>query len=279
MVSVVSPQKNHFATITTDITAIKQIQEVIIAKNRELESFLYITSHDLRTPLVNIQGFSKRLQKEINSIKAILDECQIDPLLKTNIDDIAENRIPSDIHFILTNVVKMNNLINSLLQISRTGRVLMIIKKVDMNKLINTIISAHNFQLTEISAKAIVEDLPDCYGDENQLNQLFSNIISNAIKYKDATRQLVIEISAHTHFNRVIYTIKDTGIGISPRHLEKIWNVFFRVNAAAPQAGDGIGLSIAKMIVDKHKGKISVESELDKGSSFKIELHKNKFSE
>jgi len=179
----------------------------------------------------------------------------------------------------LSNVTKMENLISGLLQISRTGRVVMTIRKVDMNRLIKTIISSHNFQITELSAKVIIEDLSDCYGDENLLNQLFSNIINNALKYRDPSRLLVIEIACQVQANKLIYSVKDSGIGIEPRYLEKIWDVFYRIDPGSDVAGEGIGLSLSRRIADKHKGKIWVESEAGKGSVFYVELQRNEFSE
>jgi PAS domain S-box-containing protein len=279
MVSVVSPAKNHFATISTDVTAIQEIQEVIAAKNKELESYLYIASHDLRSPLVNIQGFSLRLQKQVDEIKAVLATCPLSPENKEAIDNITGEGIPKTLNFILSNVSKMDTLINGLLQVSRTGRMAVSISKVDMNKLCKSVIAAHNFQITEVSAKVIVDDLHDCYGDESQLNQLFSNIIGNAIKYRDKNRQLVIEIASQINYNKVIYSIKDTGIGIEQRYMEKIWDVFFRVDSGIPETGEGIGLSLAKRIADNHKGKIWAESEAGSGSIFYVELQKNEFSE
>jgi signal transduction histidine kinase len=279
MVSVISPIKNQFSTIVTDITVIQQIQNEIKDKNKELENYLYIASHDLRSPLVNIQGFSQRFLKQSDAIKNLLEKCLIETETKNGLEKITNEDIPKTLNFILTNVAKMENLINGLLQISRTGRVVMTIRKVDMNRLIKTIIAGHNFQITELSAKVIIEDLPECYGDQDLLNQLFSNIIGNALKYRDPNRQLVIEIDSLSKFNKVIYSIKDNGIGIETRHLEKIWDVFYRVDPGSVVTGEGIGLSLSRRITDKHKGKIWVESEVGKGSVFYIELQRNEFSE
>ncbi|MFH0736335.1 MAG: PAS domain S-box protein [bacterium] len=279
MLSVVSPKKNQFATITTDITAIRQIQEVITNKNKELENYLYVASHDLRSPLVNIQGFSQRLFKQTDSIKKILSECLLDIENKTSIEKITNDDIPRTLNFIFSNVTKMDTLINGLLQISRTGQIKLIIHKINMNKLLKTILTVFNFQITEISAKIIVENLTECYGDENLLNQLFSNIIGNALKYRDKNRQLTIKIAGQKKYNKVVYSIEDTGLGIAARHLQKIWDVFFRVDTLSSESGEGIGLSLCKRIVDKHKGKIWAESEEGKGSVFYIELQKNEFTE
>jgi len=277
MISAVSLRKNHFATIITDITNLQQMQEVLVAKNKELENFLYITSHDLRSPLVNIQGFSHRLQKQAEIIKTMLLECTYDSESKAGIETIINEGIPKSLKFILSNIEKMDTLINGLLQISRTGRIVLFICKLNMRKLFDSVIIAHNFQLSELGAKVVLGDLPDCYGDESQLNQLFSNIIDNAIKYHDPKRQLVLEISASVHYDKVTYRIKDSGIGISPRHLGKIWDVFFRVDSRDPNAGEGLGLSLAKRIVDNHQGRIWAESEEGVGTVFYVELQKKKF--
>ena len=192
---------------------------------------------------------------------------------------ITNTDIPNSLNFILTNVSKMDTLINGLLQVSRTGRVVMSPTILDMNKLFKTILIIFDYQLKEIDATIIVNELDSCYGDTNQLNQLFSNIIGNAIKYSDKNRKLSLEISSHTKYNKVTYSIKDNGIGINERHLQKIWDVFYRVDASAAEAGEGLGLSLAKRIVDKHKGKLWAESVEGEGSVFYVELHKNKFEE
>lgn len=279
LISVVSPKKNHFATITTDITTINQFQQVLTAKNKELENYLYVASHDLRSPLVNIQGFSQRLQKQIDSLRQISEEIEIDLDVKDRIGKLINENIPKSLDFIFSNVQKMDSLINGLLQISRTGRIKMTIVNVNMNRLINSIFGGLNFQMSEISAKISCEDLPNCYGDENQLNQLFSNIIGNSIKYRDKNRQLHIEISGQIQFNKVIYCIKDNGIGIAAKHIERIWDVFYRVNSASNEQGEGLGLSLAKRIVEKHRGRIWAESIEGRGSIFYVELMKNKFTE
>ncbi len=279
IISAIPLSENQFSTVTTDITDIQSTHEAIIANNKELENYIYVASHDLRSPLVNIQGFSQRLKKHADSLIQLLSASNVDIENKNEILEIANNKVPKDLNYIQTNVVKMDKLINGLLQISRTGRLNLKFQNINMRNLINAIISNHNFQLSEIKATIKLNNLPNCYGDENLLNQLFSNIILNAIKYRDLERQFELEISSQERFTKIIYSIKDNGIGISARHIEKIWDVFYRVDASSSIAGEGLGLSFAKRIVDKHKGKIWAESEEGKGTIFFIELHKNEFSE
>lgn len=278
-ISVVSPGKNRFATVTTDITAVKQIQEVIASKNKELENYLYVASHDLRSPLVNIQGFSQRLQKSVDTIKSIAAGSSMDETAKSDIAKISREDVPKALDFINASVIKMDTLISGLLQISRTGRQVMNIVHVDMNRVIGNIVKASEFQINALAAVVNVDNLSDCYGDENMLNQLFSNLIGNALKHRSPDKPPVITITSNSQYNKVVYAVTDNGVGIAPRHLPKIWDVFFRANPNPKEPGEGLGLSIVKRIVDRHKGKAWVVSEEGQGSIFYVELLKNEFAE
>jgi PAS domain S-box-containing protein len=273
-ISVISPKKNQFATVTSDITSIKKFEEALSTKNQELENYLFVASHDLRSPLVNIQGFSQRLLKKLNLIYNLIDLKELDE----KVIQILESDIPKALDYIFTNVKKMDTLLEGLLQISRTGRIQMKIKSIDMDKLLNNIKVANEFQLSEVNAKLVIKDLPNCFGDEDLLNQVFSNLITNAIKYRHPERNLLIEITAKQQFKKYIYCISDNGLGIAEKHLPKIWNVFYRVDNSKV-SGEGLGLSIVKRIMDKHQGKVWVESNEGIGSIFYIELQLNEFFE
>lgn len=281
-ISAVSPAKNMFATITTDVSEIQQIKERMIMKNKELENYLYVASHDLRSPLVNIQGFSARLKKQVAEISGSFSAAEWgtaahdDKILAVTL--LLEEGIPKTLDFIFTNVAKMDKLINGLLHISRTGRISMNVSLVDMNKVIRAVLDSFAFQLEQAHAETKIGDLPDCYGDENLLNQLFSNIVSNAIKYRDAVRPLIITIGCTARHRRNQYFISDTGIGIAKRYCDRVWDVFYRIDWDGAAPGDGVGLSIVKRIVDKHTGKTWLESEEGQGSTFFVELPAEPFS-
>jgi len=277
---IANPETNalqFLANVSLDITERKRAEEAISAKNKELESYLYVASHDLRSPLVNIQGFSQRLQKQADSIKAALVDCSLPPATKATIEAITDEGMPKALNFIFSSVTKMETLLNGLLHLSRTGRSEMTIEQIDINQLFKTIIANYNFQLTELDATIATNDLPPCNGDANLLGQLFSNIIGNAIKCRDNNRRLVIEIAGRQELRRVIYSIRDNGLGIESRNLEKIWDIFYRVDSTLADAGEGLGLSIVKRIAEKHKGRVWAESEIGKGSVFYIELQTGEF--
>jgi PAS domain S-box-containing protein len=271
-------QRGSLAVIATDITDLKRFSNILIDKNKELENYVYVTSHDLRSPLVNIQGFGSRLKKHTDLIGEIVNSCDLDDEQRAIVKEIIEQKIPNTLDYIFNNVSKMEKMLNGLLQLSRTGRVAMHIHQVNMHELILNVIKSVDYQLHEVSSEIKIGDLPDCFGDENMLNQLFSNIISNAIKYRDSERKLKISIDGVRRYRKVQFRIKDNGIGIAKMHLDKIWQVFFRVDGKQVP-GDGIGLSVVKRIVDKHNGTIWVESTENIGSTFFIELPAEEFIE
>lgn len=279
MISVVSPNAGKFATITTDISDMMLIQEKILAKNKEMENYLYIASHDLRTPLVNIQGFSQRFKKQVDSIKTLFAEKTFEPEILQQLTVITDEDIPKTLGFVHSNIEKMDTLINGLLLLSRTGRVEMNIQKIDMNVLFSKIIQNLDFQIKAAGCKISIAPLPEFFGDVLLLEQLFANIISNALKYSDSQRALEITVDGEKIYNRVLYTIKDNGIGIAQKYLDKIWDVFFRINPRSGKTGEGIGLSLVKRIAEKHKGKVWAESEENKGSVFNIELLNDSYTD
>ncbi len=269
---------NLFATIANDITASRQMHELMSARSKELENYLYITSHDLRTPLVNIQGFSQRLNKQSAKVLELLKE-HLNSTGNEELKKLISEGIPKTLHFILAGVNKMDSLLNALLQLSRTGRATMSVKPVNMNLLLEKIVETNAFQLSEIGASVKIDQLPGCYGDENLLNQMFSNLIGNAIKYRDPARSLVIEISAISGLRKAIYSVKDNGTGIEKKHLDHIWNLFYRIDGITSEPGDGIGLSVVKKIAEKHRGRVKVESEPGTGSVFSVVLQTTEFQE
>lgn len=277
-ITAVPLEFGNFAILATDITELTNFNNILIEKNKELENYVYITSHDLRSPLVNIQGFSSRLKKHTDRIGVLLKDCDLDDEKMTSLNECINTKIPLTLDFIFNNVNKMEVMLNGLLQLSRTGRIAMNIHQVNMHELISRIINSVDFQLNEIAAQIELEDMPDCYGDESLLNQLFSNLISNAIKYRDETKCLKIQISGVMRYRKVQYRIVDNGIGISKSKTQRIWDVFYRGDVK-DISGEGIGLSVVKRIVEKHHGKIWVESTEQVGSTFFLELPAESFKE
>ncbi len=140
-----------------------------------------------------------------------------------------------------------------------------------MNRLLADIVATMDFQIKEAGVQVEVGDLPTCRGDRDQLNQLFSNLLGNALKYLDPGRPGRININGVKEKGRSVYCVSDNGIGIAREHQGKIFEIFHRLNPAGSE-GEGLGLAIVNRILDRLDGKIWVESEEGRGSSFYVSL-------
>lgn len=246
--------------------------EKLEAKNDELERVMYISSHDLRSPLVTISGFNHELQKSCQQLKSLIDEKAFDEKTKSAINSLLDESIPESLKFIHAGVEKVDMLIDGLLQMSRIGTSPFKIEPVDMTELIHNVIDSHRFQAKERGATITVESLPDCMGDAAKTNQLFSNLVTNALKYLSPERPGKVKITGHVDGDRSIYCVEDNGIGIDPAHHSKIFQMFNRVCPDPAIKGEGLGLAIITRILEGQNGEIWLESEVDKGSKFYVSL-------
>jgi PAS domain S-box-containing protein len=239
-------------------------------KTSEMEQLLYVSSHDLRSPLINIQGFSYEIKKSYdNLIKILYEETELDNI-KKKAEIIIKNEIPEFINYISLSVFKMNVLISGLLKLSRLGRLVLSPKTIKMDKLISEVLSFFEYRIKNSKVNITLNKLPDCYADENSVNQIFSNLIDNSLKFADTKRLLKIEISGYKTENEAIYCISDNGVGIEEKQILKIFEVFQKIDNKS--SGDGLGLSIVCKFLEKQNGKIWVESEIDFGSKFYVSL-------
>jgi signal transduction histidine kinase len=264
--------------ISRDLTSRKLVEEDrerlmrrLALKNEELESILYVTSHDLRAPLVNIQGFGNELSHSCDLIHSDLK----DKLRATDISDetrAAFNKdIPEALGFILSSAKRMDSLLKGLLRLSRLGQAAVNIEPLDMNEMFANITKSLEYQVKEAGATLDIQTLPSCMGDASLINQVFSNIVDNALKYLDESRTGMIRIYAKTEDGQNIYCVEDNGVGIAREHRKKIFEIFQRLEPDK-KSGEGLGLTIVRHILGRHDGKIWVESEPGKGSKFFVSL-------
>lgn len=261
-----------------DITDHKQAEEErdqllteLEAKNKELEGIIYIASHDLRSPLVNIQGFSRRLSRHCDDLKGLLTELPGSGAAHGHLLQLLNEQIPKATGFIGSSAEKMDNLLTGLLRLSRLGRAAVTIENLDMNALMSKIIDSLAFQIETAQAQVSCETLLPCRGDAVQVGQVFSNLIENALKYRDPERPLQIKISSAAYREGVHYCIQDSGIGIPLELQAQVWEIFKRLNPKeAP--GEGLGLTVARRIIDRLRGAIWLESEPGVGSQFFVML-------
>lgn len=224
--------------------------------NKDLESFAYSVSHDLRVPLRHIKGFSDLLSKEILSS--------------------ANDRAQRYISLISRSIEDMNKLIDDLLLFSRTGRSKLTYNKIKFNNIIN---EAKAFFEEDIRKKNIIfeaDDMPKINCDPLLLKQVMINLISNAVKYTKSKRNPKIKISYENEDkkNDHIVSVKDNGVGFDNNMNEKIFGVFQRAHDNDDQDGTGIGLAIVKRIINKHGGKVWASGSLSKGTEFFFSLPK-----
>lgn len=241
-------------------------------KKNELEQIIYITSHDLRTPLVNIQGFSRELQIALQKIIELLDSGELKKNKNIKINRIVADDIQPAVQFILSGVEKIDSLLAGLLRLSRLGRAAIKFEKLDMNQILAGIIEAFEYRQKEKDFEIVTTKLPGCTGDVMQITQVFTNLMDNAVKYLDPKRKGKIQVSGKRKNGRSIYCIEDNGIGIKTLFLKKIFEIFNRLEPDKTR-GEGLGLAIVKRIIERHNGAIWVESEVGKGSKFFVELN------
>jgi PAS domain S-box-containing protein len=250
----------------------EQLMSLLTEKTQQMESLLRIVTHDLRSPLVNIAGFSQELESDSKEIVNALDDIEMDEHMKKKLSVIANESIPDSLNFIVSSTKKMEALINSLSKLSKLGQINLNIETIDMEALMEEIVTVSKFKARELGAAIEVSTLPECAGDVNQVNQVFANLVSNALKYLDPEKTGVIKIIGKTDGNMSIYCVEDNGIGIPDNHKEKIFEIFHRVDAKSPVAGEGIGLTAVKQILGRLNGLVWVESESGEGSRFFVSL-------
>lgn len=234
-----------------DITERKQADEAILHLNKELESFTYSVSHDLRAPLRIIDGYADMLIEDYSG----------------NLDENGNRTLA----VIKTNARRMGQLIDDLLNLSHIGRKEPEKQLTDMNKLVKTVVDE---QLAYSGTKAIVklEKLEPAECDSNLIRQVWINLIANAIKYAGKQEQPVIEIFSSRNGNENLYTVKDNGVGFDMKYAGKLFGVFQRLHKLTEFEGTGIGLALVNRIIMKHNGKIRAEAEPGKGASFTFSL-------
>lgn len=255
----------------------QRLLEELAEKNSELEQVIYVTSHDLRSPLVNLQGFSQELGYSLKELRSFINKADpSSPNAKKKISGIIEDIFDS-LKYIQSSTFKMDILLSGLLKVSRVSRMDSTFETIDMNRLISEITGAFEFQLKEADVNLQVGELPPCFGNELHLNQVFSNLLNNALKYLDPRRPGEIKITAEEtdtdngKQRYVIYCIEDNGIGISREYHKKIFEIFSRLNPDDTD-GEGLGLTIVNKIISRHHGKVWVESEPGRGSTFFVSL-------
>jgi PAS domain S-box-containing protein len=266
------------ATTERDITErnkaeeeVKRLNMELMNKNRELEDIMRAASHDLRSPLINIVGYSKRLENSCEEVASIIEKERAFSELKEKLHPFLTD-ISESLKCVSSSAINMEYLLNGFSKLLRIGVISADKEEIDMNRLIARVKNDFELHIKETGTKLEILELPHCIGDELQLRQIFSNLFSNAFKYLDPERPGRIKISGYQREDdRSVYCVEDNGIGITPEDQEKIFELFYRVDPSGSR-GQGLGLSIIRKIIALNNGEIHIESEGGKGSKFFLTL-------
>jgi PAS domain S-box-containing protein len=265
--------------LVTDISARKRVEgerEELMGelkqKNKELETLVYVASHDLRSPLVNIQGFSQRLGKALGELKRRLESAGSVEAYRDEVLPLLQERMPAALDYIRASGAKMDAIINGLLRLSRAGRMVLRVEALDMDQLLTSCVSSMAFQLQSAEGVIQVEPLPSCKADSAQIAQVFSNLLDNAVKYRNPDRPLRVRVTGRVQGRLALYTVEDNGLGIPSEHQDRVWDIFQRLDPTGPTPGEGLGLTLVKRMVERNGGRIWVEPAQENGCQFHVEL-------
>lgn len=244
--------------IDRDITERRRLEkeaadraEDLARSNQELEQFAYVASHDLQEPLRIVAGYAQLLTKRYRGT------------LGEDADEFIE--------YMVDGVRRMQALIDALLQYSRVGRKGREMAPVDLDVAFDDAMANLQAAIEESQARVTRDDLPDVVADRLQLAQLFQNLIGNALKFK-GEEPPAVHVGAERHNGEWILEVRDNGIGIEPQYVDRIFDIFERLHSRERYDGTGIGLSICKKIVERHGGRIWVESDAGRGSAFRFTI-------
>ncbi|MYZ48022.1 sensor histidine kinase [Propylenella binzhouense] len=244
--------------------------------NEEVQRFAYIVSHDLRAPLVNIMGFTSELETGITAIRDYMATVAFDEedLAAREAKLAIETELPEALGFIRSSTSKMDSLIGAILKLSREGRRVLNAERVNVETLVETAADSVRHQVAENGGEIEVQKpLPSIISDRVALEQIFGNLIDNAVKYLAKDRPGHVVVSGQETRMGVLYEIRDNGRGIAPEDRERVFELFRRAGAQ-DKPGEGIGLPHVRTLVRRLGGDIDFESQLGRGTTFRVRLPK-----
>ncbi|MGF6723090.1 signal transduction histidine kinase [Paraburkholderia sp. GAS41] len=264
--------QSDLARRANELTA---INETLRQQTQENEMFIYSVSHDLRAPLVNLQGFSKELIHACDDLRAAVRQSSLTPARRQHIERLIDEDIGEALHYLQTAVLRASHIIDALLRLSRVGRVEYRRQQVRVRDIVQRVTDAMQVSIRARRARVVVHDLPSVWGDPTALEQVFANLLGNAINYLDASRDGRVEIGTTpappgVHSLRIFY-VKDNGLGIPAIAIPRLFNAFQRLHGNVA-TGEGIGLALVRRVVERHGGRVWAESTEGVGTTFYFSL-------
>ena len=241
--------------------------------NQEIQRFAYIVSHDLRSPLVNVLGFTAELDQSREDIRSFLEKLfEEQPELRNEAAWLAADQdVPEALDFIRKSTEKMDRLINSILELSRQGRRQLSPERLDMNALADGVVASLHQLAEDAGANVIVEPIPPVESDRIAVEQILSNLVENALKYLDPKRPGEVRLSGARRSHLIDISVTDNGRGIAKEDLERVFDLFRRAGTQ-DQPGEGIGLANVRALAYRLGGTTKLKSVLDEGSTFTLSL-------
>lgn len=252
--------QDGFLGIGREASGARDLEKELHRRGEELEELVYIITHNLKSPIVSVQGFATLLQEE-NSEK---------------LDDDGRHYLER----IQINVETMNTIISNLLQFSKYGNMEIQFGQVDLKSVVQNVVNEVQAQEPEAGIRfEMPERLPKIFAHEEGLKTVFENLINNAAKYRSPDRQPLIRIESQEFPKFYSFHIRDNGIGLEPEFLERAFKIFQRGGNVGDREGTGLGLSICRKIVERHGGLIAIYSKLGEGTRVSFTIPKNEVVE
>jgi signal transduction histidine kinase len=274
------------ARLETRARELAAVNDELRQETQDNEMFIYSVSHDLRSPLVNLQGFSKELQVSFDELRATLDVARLPQAEQQRLTRILDGDVHECLHFLRVAVTSAASIIEALLRISRAGRLEYQWQRVSIGRVVARVVDAMESNIEARGAVVTVRELPPAWGDPGAIEQIFGNLIGNALNFLDPKRVGRIEIGAcepapepaeRVHSNEPsavrtrTYYVRDNGLGIAAGSMSMVFRAFQRLHGEVAK-GDGIGLALVRRSVERHGGRVWVESAEGAGSTFFVVL-------
>lgn len=266
-----------FARDISERKAAEQTREILMQqlqdRSNELQSIVFTAAHDLRSPLVNIDGFTTELEKGLKHLAELIHAQSLNEQTAKRINYLFEADMAESLRFIKSGSHQMGMLLDGLMRLSRVGSAPLSVSILNMKELLDTAIEGLQYHINEYNVTIHVQpNLPHCMGDAILLGQVMTNLLDNAIKYRHPDRAVVIDVSGSVADNTAEYNISDNGVGIEPEHLEKVFELFHRLGDRKEESGQGVGLTIVRRILDRLNGNVKIDSTPNIGTTVHVRL-------
>ena len=266
--------RDRLHLLNTDLEgAVAERTADLTRANDEIQRFAYIVSHDLRSPLVNIMGFTSELERADKVVADYVEKLEADDTaVPEDVKLAVREDLPESIGFIRSSTQKMDRLIQAILALSRQGRRVLTPEHLPMDTIVGDIAKSLEIFAADRNARFMIESpLPDLHHDRLTIEQIFTNLMENAVKYLAPDRPGVISIRGTKFGSRARFEVEDNGRGIAPEDHSRVFDLFRR-SGQQDQQGEGIGLANVRSLAYRLSGNVTLRSTLSEGSTFIVEL-------